>query len=73
MLNFDIPPQEPVKKEGPDIENPDIPFVRFPVEAIKRMKEKEGLTDAEILQRARDAARDIMLANEEKDKKRRRA
>ncbi len=66
MLNFDIPPQEPEKKEGPDIGNPDIPFVRFPIEAIKRMKEKEGLNDEQIMERARQAARDILKANEER-------
>jgi len=66
--NFDIP-EEPVIKEGPDIGNPDVPFVRFPIEAIKRMKKKEGLSDEEIMERSRQAARDILKANEERKKK----
>ena len=61
--NFDLKPEIKL-----DTKTPEIPIVRFNDFEIKRMKEKEGLSDEQITERAIVAAARIRQVNAEKER-----
>ena len=59
--HFDLTPEINL-----DTKTPEIPIVRFNEAEIKRMKEKEGLSDEQITEKAIVAAERIRQANADK-------